>query len=430
MIGGFAAPLAGRKALALVDGEHYPDVVREALRLLPCQVVGALLVGGTEKLRGTPDFGVPLLSGTLPDAVAACAAEVVVDLSDEPVVGGRERMQYAARALACGVPYAGADFCFTPPRPAPYGTPAISIAGTGKRIGKTAVSGHTARLLAGRWKVVVVAMGRGGPAEPEVLTTSPDLPGLLALSRSGRHAASDHVEDAVLARVPTVGARRCGGGFAATPFTSNIEAAAAVAAGLSPDLVLFEGSGTVLPPVQTRRRILVVGGGQRPDQVLGHLGAYRVLVSDLVIVTLSDPHLDVRPLRAAIRQIRDVPLIAVALRPRPVSDISGRRVAFFATASPAALPGMVEHLSTTCGARVVHASGALADRDRLRAELRTTDPEVYLVELKAAAVDVVAEHAVQRGIPVVFCDTQVLPLPGEPCLDEALLAMGREVVAS
>ncbi|MEU2794257.1 hypothetical protein [Streptomyces sp. NPDC007100] len=223
MIGGYVAPLTGKKALALVDGEHYPDVVREALRLLPCQVVGALLVGGTEKLRGAPNFGVPLVSGNLAHAVAACGAEVLVDLSDEPVVGGRERMQYAAYAMACGIGYAGADFYFAPPRPAVFDVPAISIAGTGKRIGKTAVSGHTARLLADRWKIVIVAMGRGGPAEPVVMTTSPDLTRLLELSRSGRHAASDYIEDAVFAKVPTVGARRCGGGFAATPFTSNIE---------------------------------------------------------------------------------------------------------------------------------------------------------------------------------------------------------------
>ncbi|MEU7261443.1 hypothetical protein AB0B21_37420 [Streptomyces rimosus] len=430
MIGEFPALLAGKRALALIDGEHYPEVVREALRALPCRVAGALLVGGKEKLRGAPDFGVRLLSGGLADAVAACGAELVVDLSDEPVVGGRERMHFAAQALACGVAYAGADFYFAPPRPAAYDLPAISIAGTGKRIGKTAVGGHTARLLARRWKVVVVAMGRGGPAEPVVMTSSPDVAGLLELSRTGRHAASDYVEDAVFARVPTVGARRCGGGFAATPLTSNVEAAAAVAASLSPDLVLFEGSGTVLPPVQTRRRILVVGGGQCPERVLGYAGAYRVLVSDLVVLTLADPHLDIRPLRRAIEQVREVPLIAAALRPRPASDISGRRVAFFTTASAAAVPGMVEHLTTSYGARVVHASTALADRGRLGAELREVDAEVFLVELKAAAIDMVAEHAERRGVPVVLCDTQVVSLPGEPCLDQALLDLGQEAVAS
>ncbi|TQF06051.1 2,3-diphosphoglycerate synthetase [Kitasatospora acidiphila] len=428
MIGGLTSPLAGKRVLALVDGEHYPEVVRETLSTLPCRVVGAMLVGGAEKLRGTPDFGAPLLTGTIADAVSACGADLVLDLSDEPVVGGPERMAYAVRAMACGVAYMGADFYFEPPRLAPFALPSIGIAGTGKRIGKTAVSGHTARLLAGRWNVVVVAMGRGGPAAPEVVTAPPGLTDLLALSRSGRHAASDYIEDAVLAGVATVGARRCGGGFAAAPFASNVEAAAEMAAQLSPDLVLFEGSGTVLPPVEVRRRILVVGGEQDPDRVLGYLGAYRLLVSDLVVLTLPDPQLDVRAMRTALRQIRDVPLIAAALRPRPVSDVSGRRVAFFTTAAPHLLPGMIDHLRTRYGTCVVHATGALADRNRLQAELAEVDADVYLVELKAAAIDVVAEHAEQRGIPVVFCDTEVSPLPGEPCFDQVVLALADEAL--
>ncbi|MFD8708513.1 hypothetical protein ACFV1W_39030 [Kitasatospora sp. NPDC059648] len=428
MIDRLPSPLAGRRVLAVVDGEHYPDVVRETLRALPCRVAGALFVGGTEKLREAPDFGAPLLTGSLADAVSVCGADFVLDLSDEPVVGGPERMAYAAQAMACGIPYAGADFCFEPPRLAPFALPSLSIAGTGKRIGKTAVSGHTARLLAERWNVVVVAMGRGGPAEPEVVTDPPNLTDLLELSRSGRHAASDYIEDAVFTGVATVGARRCGGGFASAPFASNVAAAAETAAKLSPDLVLFEGSGTVLPPVEARRRILVIGGGQDPGRVFGYLGAYRLLVSDLAVLTLADPQLDIRAMRAAVRRIRDVPLIAVALRPRPVSDVSGRRVAFFTTAAPHVLPGMVDHLRTRYGAHVVHATNALADRHRLRAELADLDAELYLVELKAAAVDVVAEHAERRGVPVVFCNTGVTPLPGEPCFDEAVLALATEAI--
>ncbi|MGW3078303.1 hypothetical protein [Kitasatospora sp. NPDC001132] len=428
MTGRPPVPLTGRRVLALVDGEHYPDVVRETLRMLPCRMVGALLAGGTEKLRQAPDFGVPLMTGSLTQAVSACGADLVLDLSDEPVVGGPERMAYAARAMACGVPYVGADFCFEPPRLAPFALPSLGIAGTGKRIGKTAVSGHVARLLAGRWNVVVVAMGRGGPADPEVVTAEPGLADLLARSRTGHHAASDYIEDAVLAHVPTVGARRCGGGFAATPFASNVEAAAELAAKLAPDLVIFEGSGTILPPVDVRRRILVVGADQDPDRVLGYLGAYRILVSDLVVLTLPDPHLDTSAVRTAIHRIRDVPLIATALRPRPVSDVAGHRVAFFTTAAPHVLPGMVDHLRTRHEARVVHATSALADRRRLRAELADTEADLYLVELKAAAVDVVAEHAQRRGIPVVFCDTEVTPLPGEPDLDQAVLSLARQAL--
>ena len=46
------------RALVLIDGEHYAPVVRDALEALPYEVVGALLVGGTEKIRGGEDYGV------------------------------------------------------------------------------------------------------------------------------------------------------------------------------------------------------------------------------------------------------------------------------------------------------------------------------------------------------------------------------------
>ena len=83
------------RAVALVDGEHYAPVVRDALRALPYEWVGAILVGGTEKLRDGFDIGVPLVDGF-------GDAEVVVDLSDEPVLGPAERFRWISRALAAG----------------------------------------------------------------------------------------------------------------------------------------------------------------------------------------------------------------------------------------------------------------------------------------------------------------------------------------
>jgi predicted GTPase len=96
------------KAVALIDGEHSPEVVRAALVELPYEWVGAILVGGTEKLRGDGAYGVPLVEGF-------GEAEVVVDLSDEPVLGPADRFRWASHALAAGLPYLGADFRFEPP---------------------------------------------------------------------------------------------------------------------------------------------------------------------------------------------------------------------------------------------------------------------------------------------------------------------------
>ncbi len=51
--------------------------------------------------------------------------------------------------------------------------------------------------------------------------------------------------------------------------------------------------------------------------------------------------------------------------------------------------------------------------------------EVYLVELKAAAIDVVAEAASERGAEVVLAANDVVAVPGEPDLDELLLGMAK-----
>ena len=77
------------------------------------------------------------------------------------------------------------------------------------------------------------------------------------------------------------------------------------------------------------------------------------------------------------------------------------------------------------GARVVHMSGNLADREALRDELEAVSAEVYLVELKAAAIDVVAEAAFARGAEVVLAANDVVALPGEPDLDELLLGVAK-----
>ena len=361
------------KAVAIVDGEHYPDVVRAALHDLPYEFVGVMLVGGTEKLRGEPDYGVPVVDGPRD-------AEIAVDVSDEPVLTPELRLALASRFLALGLPYVGADFRFDPPTFHPFELPSIAVMGTGKRVGKTAVTGHVARLLARDRHVVVVAMGRGGPEEPELVATPPTLDDLVALSRSGRHAASDHLETAALAGVATVGCRRAGGGMAGAPFASNVLEGARLAALLEPDVVVFDGSGAAIPPIETTARVLVAHDRSG-------LNAYRVLVSDLVLTPGED----------------------FTLRLRPSEPLEGR-VAVFTTG-----PAPTDHLE----ADVVHVSRNLARRDLLAEELAHVEADTYLVELKAAAIDVVAEHARAQGARIVLADNEVVA----EGLDEAILAL-------
>jgi cyclic 2,3-diphosphoglycerate synthetase len=357
------------RAVALIDGEHYPPVVRDALAALPYDWEGAILVGGTEKLRDGGDYGVPLVDGF-------AGAEVVVDLSDEPVLGPRARMEWISRALAQGLAYHGADFRFEPPQYEPFELPSIAVIGTGKRVGKTAVTVHLARLLARDRKVVVVSMGRGGPPEPELVETPPSVEELVERSRAGRHAASDHLETAVLAGVPTIGCRRAGGGLAGGVFDSNVGAGARLAVEQQPDVVIFDGSGAAIPPIDVDRRVLVVGHVVRDP----YLDTYRRLLADVVI---------------------EQPILRLA----PTEPLEGRVAVFTAGATD------VSHLD----ADIVRVSPHLANRDALRADL--VDADTYLVELKGAAIDVVSEHALQNGIRVVIAGNELVGID-----EEALVA--------
>jgi cyclic 2,3-diphosphoglycerate synthetase len=399
------------RAVAVIDGEHYPDVVRQALAELPYEFVAAVLVGGKEKLRGGESYGVPLAPG-VEEAVAEHVPEVVVDLSDEPVLGPVERFRLASRVLALGVPYVGADFRLDPPVLAPVAVPSIVVAGTGKRVGKTAITGTLARLAAETNDVVVVSMGRGGPPEPEVVESAPSVDELVERARAGTHAASDYLETAVVAGVVTVGCRRCGGGLAGETWVSNVLEGLALAAARRPELVVCDGSGAALPPVDADAAVLAASALQGADVVAGYLNAYRILVSDLVVLTMAGA--DTPELRRRIQEVKGVPVVACELRLRPLEPLAGRQTAVF-TAGPAP----TEHLD----ADVVHASASLADRAALREELARVDAEVYLVEIKAAGIDVVADTARSRGVRVVFADNEPIPLPGEPDLAAELRAL-------
>ncbi len=441
------------RAVVVIDGEHYPPVVRDCVAGIGerFEVAAGLFAGGREKLRGDlgdlrAEYGVPLLRAVVPSGdvaataavvaalVAETGAEVLIDLSDEPVLGYRERFVLASAALSAGCRYEGADFSLSPPPLAPFSLPSLAVIGTGKRVGKTAVAGHLARLLDRRMRaeggVVVVAMGRGGPAEPEVVRGGGvDAHDLLEASRRGRHAASDCYEDAVLAGVTTIGCRRCGGGLAGAAYESTVAEALPLVEGLAPALAVFEGSGAVVPPIAADGVVCVAGAHQPLDYVAGYLGTYRLLLSDVLVLTMCEEpfatRADVRRLtEAAVAVQPALEVVATVLRPRPAASVRGRRVAFFSTAPADALPVLARHLEEAHGADVVLVSGALADRSRLVVDVErgTRLAEVFLTEIKAAAIDVVAEAASASGVELVFCDNE--PIAEGGALDAALSDLG------
>jgi cyclic 2,3-diphosphoglycerate synthetase len=411
------------KALALIDGEHYASTVRDALAELPHEFVGAVMVGGTEKLRDGAEYGVPTYDD-LGEALRELEPELVVDLSDEPVLGPAKRFRAASTVLAAGVAYEGADFRLDPPAFEAFELPSIAVYADGKRVGKTAVAGHIAHTLSRDRDVLVVAMGRGGPEEPELVEAPPSVDDLLELSRSGRHAASDYLELAVVAGVPAIGCRRCGGGLAGAVATSNVPAGIDLARERSPDLVVFDGSGAAIPPVDAGRRVLVTSTFNDPRDVTGYLNAYRILLADLAVITMAEVGTPHERLADAIREVKpELPVISAMLRPRPLEPIDGKRVAYFTTAKPDAHERLARELRDEYGAEVTLVCGSLSDRATLERELEQADAEVFLTEVKAAGIDVVADTGRARGIEVVLAANDVVPLPGQPDLDAALRAL-------
>lgn len=436
--------MSALRTVALIDGEHYFPVVIQALEKLRAdgehKLVGAVFIGGTEKLTDSTDFsgfGVPVILDKDPMrgidlAIAKYAPDVFVDLSDEPVVGYKERFACACRILSHSIIYKGSDFLFEPPIFEDIvHKPSISIIGTGKRTGKTAVSAYACRILKSEGRApCVVAMGRGGPKKPEVIyggdiELKPDY--LLKLSRSGKHAASDHYEDALVSRVTTVGCRRCGGGMAGQVFISNVAEGARIADGLPEQTVIFEGSGAAIPPVRTDARIVIIGAGQPEEYISGYFGPYRIGLSDLAVITMCEESTataaKTERLADAVRAAKPgIKVVKTVFRPKALADISGRRVMVATTAPDSAGPGIKRHLEEQYGCAIDSVSHRLSNRPLLRQDLAASgDCEVILTELKAAAVDVVTEFGLENGKEIVFMDNDPVTVGGDGELRDLLI---------
>lgn len=361
--------------------------------------------------------------------------DVVIDLSDEPIVGYRERLKYASIVLSSGVSYVGADFKFEAPVYHKVSKkPSIALIGTGKRVGKTAVSAYACRVLKNEgFSPCVVAMGRGGPDEPEVIRggeieLTPDF--LLSLSHEGKHAASDHYEDAMMSRITTVGCRRCGGGLVGMPFVSNVLRGAEIANELDEDFVIFEGSGATIPPIATDKCLVTVGAHQPVDYVVGYFGTYRLLISHLVVLTMCEkPMADGRKVELLDKEIRRInpslKVIWTIFRPKPLKDIAGEKVFLTTTASKLMRETLKGYLEENYGCEVVGISNELSNRLLLRKDLAEHEGKftLLLTELKAASVDVVTEEGLRLRKEVVYMDNEPITVGGDGELSSLIIEL-------
>ena len=263
--------------------------------------------------------------------------------------------------------------------------------GTGKRVGKTAVTAHVARLLASDRSVVVVAMGRGGPARARARrdgsrrsTTCSRCRGAAAMQRRIISRQRRSPESS------TIGCRRAGGGLAGTVSHSNVVAGAELARSLEPDVVVFDGSGAAIPPVATSARILVTTAGH-----------------DLDALPQPLPRRDLRPRRRRRRRARR--------RRERRACACARCSRSAAAARPSSRPAPHRSSTSTRSSCTCRATSRTARR--CAPSCRAIDAEVFLVELKAAAIDVVAEEAAARGVELVLAANDV---SGDG-LDDAIL---------
>ena len=408
------------KMLCLVDGEHYLPVTQESIDVLNnlehIDIVAAVFIGGTEKLRDDSEesyskvLGVPVQFAKNEDIPYDIIVEMinrydvdtVMDLSDEPILDYPKRFKIACKTLAQGVSYQGPDFKFDPVTQYEImEKPSIKIIGTGKRIGKTAVSGFVSRLIdKNGYEPCVIAMGRGGPQEPEIvhgeqLEITPEF--LLEQSEKGVHAASDHWEDALMSRILTIGCRRCGGGMAGEVFLTNMKKGAKLANQVDSKFAIFEGSGAAIPPIKTNKNIVLIGANQPLNNIIDYFGPYRIGL----------------------------------FRPKPLADISGKKVLFATTAPKSIEHELVDYLETNYNCEIVGTTPHLSNRPLLKKDIEKymDEADIMLTELKAAAVDVATKDSIKAGLDVVYCDNIPVPINYKyPDLSKSVLEIVDEAI--
>ena len=440
------------KMLCLVDGEHYLPVTKEAIdtlnKLEHIDIVAAVFIGGTEKLRDDSEesysekLGVPVQFAKdkdipydlIVEMIRKFDVDAVMDLSDEPILDYPKRFRIACKVLNEGVIYEGPDFRFEPTSQYEImEKPSITILGTGKRIGKTAVSGFVSRLIdKNGYEPCVIAMGRGGPEEPEIVHGEEmeiTAEYLLEQSEKGVHAASDHWEDALMSRILTIGCRRCGGGMAGEVFLTNMKQGAKLANKVDSKFAIFEGSGAAIPPIKTDKKIKLIGASQPIENLTTYFGPYRVGLGDLVILTMcEEPMADadkIKKIEDFVAEVNpDATVISTVFRPKPLGDLTGKKVLFATTAPESVKDKLVNYLEENYDCKVIGTTSHLSNRPLLRQDMKkyVDKADVMLTELKAAAVDVASKDAISHGLDVVYCDN----VPVE--IDDTYPDLGESVI--
>ena len=102
----------------------------------------------------------------------------------------------------------------------------------------------------------------------------------------------------------------------------------------------------------------------------------------------------------------DATVISTVFRPKPLADISGKKVLFATTAPEEVKDKLVSYLEENYDCEIVGTTAHLSNRPLLKEDMAKymDKADVMLTELKAAAVDVATKDAIEAGLEVVYCD--------------------------
>ena len=219
------------------------------------------------------------------------------------------------------------------------------------------------------------------------------------------------------------------------PFFSNVVEGARIADELPGEVVVMEGSGATFPPVATDSRIVIAGAGQPLENIIRFYGEYRILISELAIVTMCEEPVaspgKVMDIYEGIKSINtDIRIALTVFRPDPLGDISGKRV-FVATTSRSDVNESIRiHLEESHNCEVVGISNNLSNRPRLKSDLRDGLPgaDILLTEIKAASIDVAAVEAEKAGLEIVFLNNAPVLTGGNiDSLDDEILSIIKKI---
>ncbi len=159
------------------------------------------------------------------------------------------------------------------------------------------------------------------------------------------------------------------------------------------------------------------------SNLTSYFGPYRIGLGDLIILTMcEEPMADknkISEIENFVREINpEATVIPTVFRPKPLKDISNKKVLFATPAPEEVKDKLTDYLEEKYNCQIIGTTSHLSNRPLLKRDIEKhiDEADVMLTELKAAAVDVATKNAVNAGLDVVYCDN-IPVVKDETCPD-------------